>query len=237
MKNNILLGIRFAVISIFFYFLTGCASTQNLDERDPWESFNRGVYNFNEAADKVLIDPLTRVYDFITPDFIDNGISNMFSNIKQIPAIANALLQFKFEKAANDLLRFLINSTWGLLGFNDIIGSDLPKGGEDFGQTLAHWGVGTGPYLVLPFLGPSTLRDTAGFGVDSLMSPVIYLESDELRTGLIGLNYIDFKSDLKSAKELIGAAAVDQYEFTKNAYFQKREDQINDGALTNFPEE
>ncbi len=142
MKNNILLGIRFAVISIFFYFLTGCASTQNLDERDPWESFNRGVYNFNEAADKVLIDPLTRVYDFITPDFIDNGISNMFSNIRQIPAIANALLQFKFEKAANDLLRFLINSTWGLLGFNDIIGSDLPKGGEDFGQTLAHWGVG-----------------------------------------------------------------------------------------------
>lgn len=237
MKNNILSKFRLIITGVFFALLSGCATTQGLDERDPWEGFNRGVYAFNEAADNLIFNPLTSVYEAITPEFLDNGISNMFSNIRQIPAIINDLLQFKFGKAVNDLVRFFINSTWGMLGFHDIVGTAVPKGGEDFGQTLAHWGVGSGPYLVLPFFGPSSIRDAAGFGVDALMNPIAHLESDELRGGLIGLNYVDFKSDLKSASSLIGEASVDEYEFLKNAYFQKRESQINDGELTDFPEE
>ena len=237
MKNIILSKLRLIFTSVFFALLSGCATTQGLDERDPWEGFNRGVYAFNEGADNLVFNHVTKAYDVITPEFLDNGISNMFSNIRQIPAIANDLLQFKFDKAVNDFVRFFINSTWGLLGFNDVVGSAVPKGGEDFGQTLAHWGMGSGPYLVLPFFGPSSVRDAAGFGVDSLMNPIAYLESDKLRGGLIGLNYVDFKSDLKSASSLIGEASVDEYEFLKNAYFQKRDSQINDGELTDFPEE
>lgn len=216
-------------------FLSACATTGSLDERDPWEGFNRGVYQFNEVTDKYLFDHVARVYDVITPDFLDNGISNFFSNIGQVPAIANALLQLKFDKAVNDFVRLMINSSWGLLGFNDIVGSNIPPGDEDFGQTLAHWGVGSGPYVVLPLLGPSTLRDTAGFAVDSALTPTIYLESDELRFGLLALNVVDIKSDLLSARDVVGEAAIDEYEFVKNAYLERRKDQINDGAFTDFP--
>lgn len=215
--------------------LSACATTGSLDERDPWEGFNRGVYKFNEAADKYLLDHVARGYDAITPDFIDNGITNFFSNLGLIPGFANDLLQLKFDKAVNDLVRFMINSSWGLLGFNDVVGSAVPRGDEDFGQTLAHWGVSSGPYLVIPFLGPSTIRDTAGFAVDTAMSPVPYLESDELRIGLLALNVVDIKSDLLSARDVVGEAAIDQYDFIKNAFFEKRKDQINDGALEDFP--
>ena len=218
------------------FFLSACATTNSsLDKRDPWEGFNRGVYAFNETADKYLLDHVARGYDAITPDFLDNGISNFFSNLGLIPSFANDLLQLKFDKAVNDLVRFMINSSWGLLGFNDIVGSAVPAGDEDFGQTLAHWGLDSGPYLILPFLGPSTIRDTAGFAVDSLMNPVAHLESDELQGGLIALNYVDFKSDLLSARDVVGEAAVDEYEFIKNAFFEKRKSQINDGDFNDFP--
>lgn len=236
MCKRLLLKSRLPFLLATILFLSACATTSgSLDERDPWEGFNRGVYAFNETADKYLLDHVARGYDVITPDFLDNGISNFFSNIGLIPGFANDLLQLKFDKAVNDLVRFMINSSWGLLGFNDIVGSAVPEGDEDFGQTLAHWGLGSGPYLVLPFLGPSTIRDTAGFAVDSLMSPVTYLESDELRMGLIALNAVDIKSDLLSARDVVGEAAIDQYDFIKNAFFEKRKDQINDGAMEDFP--
>lgn len=236
--NTLLLSkLKLVAFTICLVFLSACATTETVDERDPWEGFNRGVYAFNEATDKYLLDHISKAYDTITPDFIDNGISNFFSNLGQIPAIANDLLQLKFDKAVNDLVRFIINSTWGILGFNDIVGSAVPKGNEDFGQTLAHWGIGSGPYVVLPFFGPSTIRDTAGFAADTVMTPTFYLESDSLRAGLFGLNYVDFKSDLLSAKDVVGEAAVDEYEFLKNAFFEKRRDLINDGAFEDFPVE
>ena len=238
MNKKIVSYIKNFSIAASMLFLTACASTGALDERDPWEGFNRGVYSFNETMDNVIFDPVSKVYDFITPDPIDNGISNFFSNLGQISVIANNILQLKFDQAVNDTVRFLFNSTLGLFGFFDIFGSALPSSEEDFGQTLAHWGVESGPYLVVPFFGPATVRDAAGFAIDGIaLNPVGYLDDDLTRAGLMSLNFIDIKSYLLSAVDLIGDAAVDEYEFIKNAYFERRASQLGDNAFEDFPEE
>jgi phospholipid-binding lipoprotein MlaA len=217
-------------IGLSMLLLSACATTTALDERDPWEGFNRGVYSFNQTMDDVVFNPIGKVYNAVTPDVIDTGVTNFFGNLGQIPVIANDILQFKFGQAVNDSVRFLINSTLGLFGFFDILAdSELQSSGEDFGQTLAHWGMGSGPYVVLPFFGPATVRDAVGFGADSFLSPIAHLDSDTTRAGLLSLNYIDFKSDILTATDLLKDAALDEYNFTKNAYFEKRESQINNG--------
>jgi len=213
-------------------FTTGCATTGALDERDPLEGFNRGVYSFNQGMDKVIFDPLSKLYQVITPDFVDKGITNFFSNLGDIAVVANDILQFKISQAFSDTARFFFNSTLGILGFFDVSSTmGLDKHNEDFGQTLAHWGVGSGPYLVVPFFGSFTFRHATGAVTDTLLNPVVYLESDELRAGLLTLNYVDVKSDFLIAKDLAADAALDEYEFIKNAYFTKRETLINDGVL------
>ena len=226
---------RTFLFSAMLLSLSGCATTGALDERDPWEGVNRGVYNFNNAADKYLLNHIANFYNFITPDFIDNGVTNFFDNLRQIPAIANDLLQLKFDKAVNDLSRFMINSSWGLLGFNDVVGNNIPPGEEDFGQTLAHWGVGSGPYIVLPLLGPSSVRDATGFVADIFINPVTYIDNNDVTLGLFALSAVDIKSDLLSARDVIGEAAIDEYEFLKNAFFERRKVMINDGAVDDFP--
>ena len=211
-------------------FASGCATIGAYDERDPLEGFNRGVYGFNQGMDKVLFNPLGKLYRAITPDFIDKGITNFFSNLNEIAVVANDIMQFKISQAFSDAVRFIFNSTLGLLGFYDVSSTmGLDKHNEDFGQTLGVWGVGSGPYLMVPFFGPTTLRDATGFIVDQgILNPVFYLNNDELRAGLLTIRYIDFKSDLLSTNKLISDAALDEYEFIKNAYFEKRESQIND---------
>lgn len=227
--NNTFVGrVRALSVGIAILLLTGCATTGSLDERDPWEGFNRGVYSFNESVDSVLFDPLGKAYNFIMPDVLDNGVSNFFSNLAQIPVIANDILQFKFEQAVNDTVRLFLNSTFGLLGFFDIsTDAGLPSSKADFGQTLALWGVDSGPYLVMPFFGPGTVRHAAGYAVDGALNPMFYIESDTLKAGLLSLSFVDIKSDLLSATDLIGEAALDEYEFVKNAYFEKRASKIN----------
>lgn len=237
-KLSLKIGLLFCLIANLF--LSGCATTGTADSRDPLEGFNRGVYSFNKAVDNTVIDPITGIYRAITPNFLDKGISNFFSNLSEISTVANDLLQFKLGQAVKDSARFIVNSTMGLLGIFDIASKmDLPKNKEDFGQTLAHWGVGSGPYLMLPFFGPTTLRDVTRFPVDGfLLNPVAYLENDSLRMGLFGLNFVDIKSDLLSATDLVGEVSIDEYEFIKNAYFQQREMLINDGQseLEEFPD-
>ena len=231
---------RFALLLLFSILLTGCATTGTGDVRDPLEGFNRGVYKFNSAIDSAVIDPITGIYRAITPQFVDQGVSNFFSNLNDISVVANDIMQFKLDQALRDSARFVVNSTMGLLGFFDVAEKmNLPKNNEDFGQTLATWGVGSGPYLVMPFFGPTTLRDATRFPVDGLLlNPVTYLESDELRAGLFGLNFVDIKSDLLTATDLVDEVALDEYEFVKNAYFEQRESLINDGEvdLENYPD-
>jgi len=230
--GELLLGrMRLIVCVAVVLFASGCATTGSYDERDPLEGFNRGVYSFNQGMDKILFNPLGKLYRAITPEFVDKGITNFFSNLNEISVVANDILQFKINQAFSDAARFVFNSTLGIIGFFDVSSTmGLEKHSEDFGQTLGTWGIGSGPYLVAPFFGPTTLRDATGFVVDrGVLSPIFYLDNDELKAGLLTLNYVDFKSDLLSAQKLIGEAALDEYEFTKNAYFERRESQINDG--------
>jgi phospholipid-binding lipoprotein MlaA len=240
MNNKFVSSFKVLLLITSMLFLSACATTGALDERDPWEGFNRGVFSFNETMDDFIFEPVGKVYDFITPDVIDDGVSNFFSNLGLLSVIANDILQLKFDQAANDTVRLFINSTIGLLGFFDVAGEgNLHSSEEDFGQTMAHWGMGPGPYLVVPFFGPATVRDSVGFAVDrTVFSPIAYVDDDEARAGLLALEYVDFKSDILSTTNLIGEASLDEYDFIKNAYFEKRASQISGGGFEeDFPAE
>jgi len=197
-------------------------------EEDPWEGFNRPVFRFNHAIDTYGLKPLAQGYQKVTPGFLRRGIHNMFLNVGEAGNLANNLLQGKPRAAGIDTSRFLFNTTFGLLGFFDVATKmGLPRSDEDFGQTLAVWGVGSGPYLVLPFFGPSTLRDAPAKLPDYLMTPYPYLEP-ETRWGLGALNTIDTRAGLLSAE---GMVEGDRYSFIRNVYLQTREFKIHDGEV------
>lgn len=208
--------------------LTGCATTGSDDPRDPLEGFNRGVYQFNKTADEVVFNPIGRGYNAITPEIVDEGVTNFFANLGEIANFANNILQLDVDGAANTVVRFMMNSTLGIGGFFDVAREGVPPEREDFGQTLAYWGIGSGPYLVLPFLGPSTARDGVGIAADTFMNPITYIESDTAQAGLTALGFIDLKSDLLTTGDLVSEAALDEYDFVKNAYFERRRGQIED---------
>ena len=238
-KKRILFILEIIPIFLVSILLFGCATTATLDERDPLEGFNRGVYSFNQTMDDLVFNPISKLYKAVTPDFIEKGVSNFFSNLGDLSVIANEILQLKFDKAASDVSRVLVNSTIGFLGFFDVSSEiGLPKHNEDFGQTLAQWGFDSGPYIVVPFFGPATFRDLSSFIIDKgTLNPMFYIEDDMTKSGLLTLNYVDFKSRSSSTRNLIGTAALDEYEFIKNAYFEKRAYEISDGNITDFIEE
>ncbi|MBU0500164.1 MAG: VacJ family lipoprotein [Gammaproteobacteria bacterium] len=211
--------------------LAGCATNGERDPRDPWEGYNRGMYNFNDKLDRAILKPLAKGYQAITPDPVDRGVTNFFSNLADVNSAVNNILQFKLARASSDVWRVIINSTIGLFGVVDVASKlHLDKYGEDFGQTFGYWGVGPGPYFVWPLLGPSTVRDSVGMVGDWYMDPVNYVDPDALRYGLKGLRIIDKRADLLSASNVLEEAALDPYAFVRDAYLQKREDQVEDGA-------
>ena len=224
------------------FFLTGCATTPNGD--DPLGGWNRGVQSFNDKFDDYAMKPVAKGYKWIMPEFADQGVSNFFSNINDIAVTINDLLQFKLAQTGMDGSRFLLNSTAGLAGFFDVAALiDLPKHHEDFDQTLGVWGIPTGPYLVLPLLGPSSPRGVAGLIGDAAANPATYvglgvfpgLENaieTAISAGTNVLNVVDKRADnLATEKVVSEAASVDRYEFIKNAYFQRRNFLVNDGNL------
>ena len=211
--------------------LIACANLGSRgDPRDPLEGFNRGVYSFNEKLDETIIRRLARFYQTITPEILDTGISNFFSNVNDIIVVFNDVLQFKMRQAMSDISRFLFNSTLGIGGLFDVAtGYGHPKHNEDFGQTLARWGFGPGPYLMVPVLGPSTVRDAVGYAAaTTVVSPLSYITSTAQYYGVMAINYVDFKADTLSEQRLLQETAVDKYEFTKNAYFEMRDNLIHD---------
>lgn len=211
-------------------FLSGCATTGDGEVSDPLESINRGIYAFNEKADQYVIKPVAMGYQWITPSFVDRGISNFFSNLDDVVVVVNDLLQFKFNQAASDASRFLVNSTVGILGFVDVAtGMGLPKHNEDLGQTLGAYGVGPGPYLVIPILGPSNLRDALGSFGDTYVDPIYYIEDYDARMATLVLKGIDLRADNISTKNIIDEAALDPYDFVRSGYMQRREYLIYDG--------
>jgi phospholipid-binding lipoprotein MlaA len=211
--------------------LTGCTSIGDYrDPRDPLESFNRTVYKFNDGLDEMVIKPLSKGYKAVVPVPVDTGITNFFGNLSDVGSAVNNLLQFKLQRAATDAGRVMVNTTLGMLGFIDVASNmNLEKYGEDFGQTLGSWGFGSGLYIVLPVLGPSSGRDAIGRVFDWYLDPVTYVESDTARNGLRILKAVDQRADLLGASRVMDAAALDPYEFVRDAYLQKRNSDVYDG--------
>lgn len=198
---------------------------------DPWEGMNRSVFVFNDTLDRWVLKPIATAYRFVLPDFVETGVSNFFSNLLELRNVLNDILQWKWNQAGNDTGRFLVNSTVGIGGLFDVAQhASLDKSdGEDFGQTLGVWGVGDGPFLMLPFLGPSTLRDTAGLPVDWLSDPIDLLDDIPTRNSTLALQFIDTRVGLLEAEALITG---DRYLFFREAYMQRRDYLISDGEIT-----
>ena len=213
--------------------LGGCASVSGPpDERDPFESFNRTMYAFNDAADRAVIKPVATGYRDHVPRPIRTGIANFFGNLQDVIVLVNDLLQLKFEQGMSDFSRIVFNTTFGLLGFIDVATHmGLPKHNEDFGQTLGYWGVPPGPYLVLPFLGPSNARDAVGLVGDIYVHPMFQgLITDEaVSWGAVGLRYVDLRAQLLGATKVVDEAALDPYAFVRDAYLQRRRNLVYDG--------
>jgi len=216
--------------------VTGCASTEQkpvdtsstaaakIQPADPYEGFNRSMYGFNMGLDKHFLKPIANGYKTITPDFMQAGVSNFFTNLKGINVVLNDFLQGKFDQGASDTGRFLTNSTVGLLGLFDVASElGLQNNVEDFGQTLAVWGVDQGPYLVLPLLGPTTVRDGAAIVVDKAANPGTYVPG----TGIV--EGINDRANAEGALNFIDEAALDPYVFTRESFLQYRKNLINDG--------
>jgi phospholipid-binding lipoprotein MlaA len=213
---------------LLFLQLFGCATQQNID---PLEGMNRSIYGFNEVVDDAVMKPVAKGYKNVMPDVAEKGVNNFFNNIKDVITVINDLLQFKLEHAANDAGRVLVNTTVGILGTIDVhsmSGGERRK--EDFGQTLAHYGWNNSAYLVLPFIGPSTVRDASGLMVDTLfIDPITYIDDVRTRNSLRVLQFVDARAELLNASAILDQAALDPYAFQRDSYLQYREKLINDG--------
>ena len=213
--------------------VAGCASQAN---KDPLEGVNRGIYKFNDVTDKAVFKPVAKGYKAVAPTPVRIGINNFFNNLRSITSILNNLLQFKFANAFSETGRFVINSTFGIAGFIDVAGMDnVPVHKEDFGQTLGHWGVDNGAYLVLPFLGPSTVRDTTGLVFDSVTTdPISYTHNIgevRLHNQLRAAQFIDKRTELLDATDIVDEASLDPYAFMRDAYLQHRASAVQDGLV------
>lgn len=222
---------RFLILFIILSFFSFSASAEEENPQDPWQGFNRSIFTFNETLDEYVARPIAVGYRFITPQPVDDGISNFFANLGDVLVVVNDVLQLKFVQALSDTARVTVNSTIGLFGFMDVathIG--LAKHEEDFGQTLGYWGVGSGPYLMLPLLGPSTLRDAFGLGVDTVsgLSYSSIVEPQSQQWGLFVLKNLDSRADLIPSEGLITG---ERYSFIRSFYLQRRQYLINDGVV------
>ncbi len=208
--------------------LGGCATN---NPRDPLEPMNRAIYGFNDGVDTAIIRPVAEGYRAILPAPVRTGVSNVFANINDVLIALNNLLQGKVVNAVSDVGRVLVNTTIGIGGIFDVATNiGLEKHNEDFGQTLGWWGIGDGPYLVIPIRGPSNLRDAVGRFVDQRIDPITYVRSMRLRNMLWGLRALNQRADLLDTSKILETAALDQYEFVRDAYLQRRRNLVYDGA-------
>jgi len=209
--------------------LAGCA-TSGGNPADPLEPLNRAVFGFNDAADRAVIKPVARAYRAVLPGFVRTGVSNFFSNLEDIWISVNDVLQGKFQQGVDDFGRVLFNSTFGIAGIFDFAsGLGLQKHNEDFGQTLGSWGVGSGAYLVLPILGPSTIRDGFGLLLDTQADLVFQIDGVPVHNSLYATRAIGNRANLLDASSVIEQAALDKYAFVRDAWLQRRRNLVHDG--------
>lgn len=204
---------------------SGCASN---NPKDPFEGYNRSMDKFNDTLDKAVAKPVAKGYKAVVPKPVRKMVHNFFSNIDDIFVTANNLLQFKFAQASSDFTRVWVNSIFGIFGLFDVAHS-LEKHNEDFGQTLGHWGVSSGPYIVLPFLGPSSLRDGTGRAVDSYYGIIGTIEDIPVRNSLYVTDILDQRVELLDAEAIIEDTVVDRYSFIRDAYMMRRQSLVYDG--------
>ncbi len=212
----------------------GCASTQYVaNERDPWQGFNRTMYGFNDGLDRALLKPAAKGYKAIAPDFVETGVCNFFDNLDDVSVAVNNLLQGKVSNSFSDIGRLVVNSTIGILGLFDVASPmGLTKHDEDFGQTLGVWGMDSGPYIMWPIFGPSTLRDSPSLVVDKvLLNPLTYVE---IKTGeriaVVALDVVSVRAELLSLEETVDEISTDRYTFIREAYLDRREFLVSDGS-------
>lgn len=211
--------------------LTGCATGPQANPNDPLEPWNRGAYQFNDALDKAVLKPVATAYTTITPNLLQKGVSNFFSNLGDAWSTVNSILQGKGEEACNNFWRFVINSTLGFGGIFDIATeARIPQVKQDFGLTLGTWGVPSGPYFVVPFFGASTVRDTVALPVDLAARPVGAINDVPVRNVLTGIGIVDQRALLLDTGNLLQEAALDPYAFMRDAYLQQREARLRGSA-------
>jgi len=215
--------------------LVACASLLLLpalaqaNEEDPWQSYNRFMFRVNDNVDAYTLKPLAKGYQAVTPQFLEDGVHNVFRNIGDVGNLANNLLQGKLHDAGVDGGRLIFNTTFGLLGFFDVgTAMGLQRSDEDFGQTMGAWGLGSGPYVVLPLLGPSTVRDAFGKVPDSMLAAPAFIDHVPTRNVVFGVQAVDLRASLLSAERLVSG---DKYTFVRNAYLQNREFRVRDGQV------
>lgn len=208
--------------------VSACATGTN--PRDPLEGYNRAMFKFNDTVDQVALKPVATAYKTVTPSFVQTGVGNFFGNLSDVWSAVNNLLQGKGEAGLQDVVRVSMNSTFGILGLIDIASqAGIPKHNEDFGQTLGWYGVQSGPYLMLPLLGPSTVRDTAALPLDITGDPWRYKDPVNVRNIGTVTRVVDKRAALLDATNLMEAAALDRYEFIRDGWMQRRQSQVFDG--------
>lgn len=221
---------RLLLLALLAALLAGCASQGPRNPRDPFERYNRSMSHFNEDVDRVLLKPAATAYAEVVPDMVRTGVRNFFANLADLWTAINGGLQLKPQVALDSLARFGVNSTFGLGGLIDVADSmRIDRHREDLGQTLGHWGVPSGPYLVLPILGPSTVRDTAALFVERPSGMVAYIDNEHNRIGLQVLMALEIRANLLRADSVLDGAALDKYSFTRDAFLQRRRSLILDG--------
>ena len=216
---------------IYLLIIFSSISVVSEEVNDPFEEINRKTYAFNEKLDEILVKPIAETYSKAPPK-IKNGVTNFFNNLEEVDTFINQLLQGKPKKSLNDLTRFMINTTIGLGGFIDVASKmGLQRHEEDFGQTLAVWGVGEGPYIMLPFLGPSTLRDTVSRPVSSFLSVSFHMTETDVNIALKSIDALETRERLLDVESLLSG---DKYSFVKDAYIQSIMYEVKDGINVDY---
>jgi len=223
-------AVKIAFVVSLTALVTACATGPNANPKDPLEPMNRSISRFNDTVDDNVLKPVATGYRDYTPDLFQTGVRNVFNNLSDISSTVNNGLQLKGRETASSFMRVVVNTTFGIYGIFDVATAiKLERYPEDFGQTLGYWGVGSGPYVVLPLLGPSTVRDTAGLPVDFALDPVSNLDNSKIRTEAQGLRIVEKRAGFLAAGDMLGQASLDKYTFLRDAYLQRRRSQIYDG--------
>lgn len=224
------LPMRWLALLALSAFLQGCATVANPDPRDPLESMNRTVFGFNDAVDRAVLKPVATAYKQTLPSWARTGINNFFANLDDMWSVVNHALALRGQAFGDSVGRVMVNTTIGLGGLVDVASDlNIDKHPATFNTTLGRWGVGAGPYVVLPLLGPYTLREVAAFPVDRQGNLVNQVADEGTRTGLTVVDVVDTRSTFLDSEGVINGAALDRYSFIRDSYLQRQRNQVYDG--------